>query len=94
MTAAARTLNVAIVAGVLAVAWHAGREELGMGIAVAIVGLVTVYTRPLLALPAAAGMAAAVLHVSGVTAVLVFGLIMILCGSRYPGGRGAPSTFP
>lgn len=73
---AGRMLTVTTVAAVLLVSWYASQEKLGMGIAVAIVGLSMAYARPVLAVPAAVGMAAAALYIPGVIAVLVMGLLL------------------
>jgi hypothetical protein len=78
---AKRVLTPVTVAVVLLVAWYASREKLGMGIAVAILGLAATYSRGVLGIPAAVLMAAAALYVPGVVAVflmlgVLYGLIM------------------
>ena len=90
--AAHRVLTLVNLAVVLLAAWYAGQQKLGMGIAVAIVGLVANYSFPLLAIPAAIGMAAAAMYVSGVVAVVVLACVVILlAGGPGPGGKARPN---
>jgi hypothetical protein len=79
--AASRFAYVVTVAIVLGVAWYVGQEELGMGIAVAIVGLSAMYSRFLLAIPAAVVMAAATLYLSGVAVIVVLALSVVVLAS-------------
>ena len=75
-----RTVILVSVAVVLAIAWYASREKLGMGIAVAGIGLLATHSRPLLGIPAAALMAAAVLYVPGVVAVMIMlAVVYVIC---------------
>jgi hypothetical protein len=78
--ATGRLLTLAIVAVVLGIAWYAGSDTLGMGIAVAIVGLSATYSRRVLGIPAAAVMAAAALYVPGVIAAAVLGFLLMAIG--------------
>ena len=69
--AGSRALGLFTVAVVLVVAWYASREALGMGVAVAILGLSMAYARGVVAIPAAVGLAAAALYLPGVVVVFV-----------------------
>ena len=62
-----RVLKLFIVATVLVAAWYAGREAApGMAITVATVGLAATFWRPVLGIPVAVAMVAAVVYVPGV----------------------------
>jgi hypothetical protein len=73
-----RALTIITVAIVLLVAWYASREELEIGIAVAIFGLALTYSHGVLGVPAAGLMAVAALHVSGVVVVVVLLVLLML----------------
>lgn len=92
-----------IVAIVLLAAWSVSRDDLRIGVAVALVGLATTYFRPVLAIPASVAMAAASVYAPGVVAggivfaavAAPFGLLLAfaikfpgLAGSRDNGGLG------
>ncbi len=73
-----RLLYVVTVPAVLLVAWYAGREKLGIGIAVAVLGLALAYSRRVLAIPGALAMAGAALYLPGVVVVFVLAGIVVL----------------
>lgn len=76
-----RVFSLVTVAAVLLVAWYAGREQVEIGVAVAILGLALAYSRRTLAIPAAIAMAAAALYLPGVVAVVVLGGLLVAFGA-------------
>lgn len=76
-----RVFSLVTLAIVLLIAWYAGREQVEIGVAVAILGLALAYSRRTLAIPGAVVMAAAALYLPGVLAVLVLGGVLVGFGA-------------
>lgn len=85
-----RVFSLVTVAAVLVIAWYAGRDQVEIGVAAAVLGLAMAYSRPMLAIPAAAGMAAAAIYLPGVVAVFLLGALLVGIGSM--GGYSNPES--
>jgi hypothetical protein len=89
-----RVLTLFNLVVVLALAWWASREELGMGIAVAVVGLAAVYFWSVFGLAAAVAMTAAVLWVPGPLAVIGMAVVVIMLAATHGQATRGHRTLP